>query len=68
MQFGNGDRIVEYSSPDEAQKAIKELSDTPLLGRSVFIREVSRWRKHKEKKKKKRRNLSNFCLIVGSRK
>jgi len=33
--------IVEYSSPDEAQKAIKELSDTPLLGRPVFIREVS---------------------------
>lgn len=34
--------IVEFSAPDEAQKAIKELSDTPLLGRTVFIREVSR--------------------------
>ena len=35
------DSIVEYSSPDEAQKAITQLSDTPLLGRTVFIREVS---------------------------
>lgn len=33
-------RIVEYSTPEEAQRAIKELSDTPLLGRPVFIREV----------------------------
>jgi RNA recognition motif-containing protein len=34
--------IVEYSSQEEAQRAIKELSDTPLLGRPVFVREVSR--------------------------
>lgn len=32
--------IVEYSTPEEAQRAIKDLSDTPLLGRPVFIREV----------------------------
>lgn len=36
--------IVEYGSPEEAQRAIKELSDTPLMGRPVFIREVgNRW-------------------------
>lgn len=34
--------IVEFSTPDEAQRAIKELSDTPLMGRQVFVREVSR--------------------------
>lgn len=33
--------IVEFTTPEEAQRAIKELSDTPLLGRPVFIREVS---------------------------
>lgn len=33
--------IVEYSQPEEARKAIEQLSDTPLMGRPVFIREVS---------------------------
>ena len=33
--------VVEFSQPEEAQRAIRELSDTPLLGRPVFIREVS---------------------------
>lgn len=33
--------IVEFSQPEDAQKAITQLSDTPLLGRPVFIREVS---------------------------
>lgn len=32
--------VVEFAAPDEAQKAIKELNDTPLMGRPVFIREV----------------------------
>ncbi|MBW0475713.1 hypothetical protein O181_015428 [Austropuccinia psidii MF-1] len=31
--------VVEYSSGEGAQKAIAELSDKPLLGRPVFIRE-----------------------------
>ncbi|KAJ3334358.1 hypothetical protein HDU76_000051 [Blyttiomyces sp. JEL0837] len=31
--------VVEFSTPEEAQKAIKELNDTPLMGRPVFIRE-----------------------------
>lgn len=32
--------VVEFSSPDEAQKAIRELNDQTLLGRPLFIREV----------------------------
>ncbi|TPX58835.1 hypothetical protein SpCBS45565_g07902 [Spizellomyces sp. 'palustris'] len=31
--------VVEYAAIEEAQKAIKELNDTPLMGRPVFIRE-----------------------------
>ncbi|PWZ03827.1 RNA-binding domain-containing protein [Testicularia cyperi] len=31
--------IVEYSSPEEAQKAIREMSDKQLEGRQVFVRE-----------------------------
>ncbi|KAJ1553098.1 hypothetical protein HK096_009234 [Nowakowskiella sp. JEL0078] len=31
--------IVEYANPEDAQRAIKELSDTVLMGRPVFIRE-----------------------------
>jgi RNA recognition motif-containing protein len=31
--------IVEYSSPEEAQTAIETLSDTELMGRSIFVRE-----------------------------
>ncbi|KAJ3034896.1 hypothetical protein HK097_004367, partial [Rhizophlyctis rosea] len=31
--------VVEFSEPEQAQRAIRELSDTPLLGRPVFIRE-----------------------------
>jgi RNA recognition motif-containing protein len=33
--------VVEFSSGEAAQKAITELSDRPLLGRPVFIREVA---------------------------
>ena len=33
--------IVEFSQPEDAQKAITTLSDTDLKGRPVFIREVS---------------------------
>ncbi len=32
--------IVEFSSQEDAQRAIKELSEVTLLGRPVFIREV----------------------------
>ena len=35
--------IVEFSSPEDAQRSIRELSEQPLLGRPVFIREVSRF-------------------------
>ncbi|PPQ81132.1 hypothetical protein CVT26_011100, partial [Gymnopilus dilepis] len=31
--------IVEFASPEDAQRAIRELSEQPLLGRPVFIRE-----------------------------
>ncbi|KAG8717649.1 hypothetical protein FRC08_007046 [Ceratobasidium sp. 394] len=31
--------IVEFSTTDEAQRAIRDLSETPLLGRPIFIRE-----------------------------
>jgi RNA recognition motif-containing protein len=34
-------RIVEFASTDDAQRAVRELSESPLLGRPVFIREVS---------------------------
>jgi RNA recognition motif-containing protein len=32
--------IVEFASQEDAQRAIRELSETALLGRPVFIREV----------------------------
>lgn len=32
---------MEFASPEDAQRAIRELSEVPLLGRPVFIREVS---------------------------
>lgn len=31
--------MVEYSTKEEAQRAISELNDTQLLGRSIFVRE-----------------------------
>ncbi len=34
-------RVVEFSQPEEAQKAIRELTDQTLLGRPIFVREVS---------------------------
>lgn len=34
--------VVEYSTPEEAQKAIRDLNEQTLLGRQLFIREVSR--------------------------
>jgi RNA recognition motif-containing protein len=33
--------IVEFASQEDSQRAVRELSETPLLGRPVFIREVS---------------------------
>ena len=33
-------RIVEFASQEDAQRAIRELSEQTLLGRPVFIREV----------------------------
>ena len=33
--------IVEYASQEDAQRAVRELSEQPLLGRPVFIREVT---------------------------
>jgi hypothetical protein len=32
--------IVEFASPEDAQRAIRELSEVAMLGRPVFIREV----------------------------
>ncbi|KAJ1561753.1 hypothetical protein HK405_002959, partial [Cladochytrium tenue] len=31
--------VVEFAAPEEAQRAIRELNDTSLLGRSIFVRE-----------------------------
>ena len=31
--------LVEYSAPEEAQRAIQELNDTELMGRMIFVRE-----------------------------
>ncbi|KAI8461793.1 RNP domain-containing protein [Phakopsora pachyrhizi] len=31
--------VVEFSSRSEAERAIKELNDTPLFGRQIFVRE-----------------------------
>lgn len=39
-------RIVEFASQEDAQRAIRELSEVPLLGRPVFIREVRILRLH----------------------
>jgi hypothetical protein len=33
-------RIVEFASREDSQRAIRELSESSLLGRPVFIREV----------------------------
>ena len=33
--------IVEYSTTEEARKAIETLNETQLNGRTVFVREVS---------------------------
>ena len=32
--------IVEFASHEDAQRSVRELSESPLLGRPVFIREV----------------------------
>ncbi|KAF8644912.1 hypothetical protein AX16_008195 [Volvariella volvacea WC 439] len=37
--ISKGCGIVEFASPEDAQRAIRELSEVPLLGRPVFIRE-----------------------------
>ncbi len=31
--------LVEYQTPEEAQRAIQELNDTELMGRMIFVRE-----------------------------
>lgn len=36
----NNSSIVEFASQEDSQRAIRELSEVPLLGRPVFIREV----------------------------
>ena len=33
-------RIVEFATTEEAQRAVKELSETVVLGRPVYLREV----------------------------
>jgi RNA recognition motif-containing protein len=38
---GSSPSIIEFASREDAQRAINEFSDKPLLGRPVFIREVS---------------------------
>ncbi|KAF7789687.1 hypothetical protein EIP86_000633 [Pleurotus ostreatoroseus] len=38
--ISKGCGIVEFASSEDAQRAIRELSEQPLLGRPVFIREV----------------------------
>ncbi|VDC01561.1 unnamed protein product [Peniophora sp. CBMAI 1063] len=37
--ISKGCGIVEYASQEDAQRAVRELSEQPLLGRPVFIRE-----------------------------
>lgn len=37
--MSKGCGVVEFSAPEEAQKAIRDLSDKTLLGRPLFIRE-----------------------------
>ncbi|KAL8286877.1 hypothetical protein RQP46_003883 [Phenoliferia psychrophenolica] len=37
--MSKGCGVVEYETPEQAQKAIRELSDQTLLGRPLFIRE-----------------------------
>jgi hypothetical protein len=38
-RFGGGRGIVEFSTPDEAAKAIRELQGTELEGSTIFLRE-----------------------------
>jgi hypothetical protein len=33
--------IVEFGNPEDAQRAVRELSEMTLLGRPVYIREVT---------------------------
>jgi RNA recognition motif-containing protein len=40
LQAERDGSVVEFSTREEAQKAIRELNDQVLLGRSLFIREV----------------------------
>ena len=37
-------RIVEYATRDQAQHAVNTLSNQNLMGRLVYVREVSVWR------------------------
>lgn len=38
--MSSGFRIVEFATQEEAQRAIKELSERQFLGRPVYLREV----------------------------
>lgn len=38
-RFGNGRGLVEFSTPEEAAKAIRELQGTELEGSTIFLRE-----------------------------
>ena len=35
-------RVLEFKTNEEAEKAIKELTDSSLKGRKIFVREVKR--------------------------
>jgi len=37
--MSKGCGVVEFSTREEAERAVKELNDTPLLGRQIFVRE-----------------------------
>lgn len=36
-------RIVEYATRDQAQQAVAQLSNQTLMGRLVYVREVSKF-------------------------
>lgn len=41
MLMGKSNRIVEYATRDQAQNAVNSLSNQNLMGRLVYVREVS---------------------------
>lgn len=42
QRLTNGYRIVEYATREQAQQAVAQLSNQNLMGRLVYVREVSR--------------------------